>query len=185
MQLPRGTFHSIKKHVTFSSLLEEAVVLRFTGSILISFPRGTSFLVLQDGGTVLAAFHGLCGKEAFRQMEEMGDEWIDAELTSLNTSQLALAKEFNKSCEIRSESGSAIVFGKKSVPRQDLTAPTKPGVSPSPTPRREFGEGEIENLLHGDLEALDRMDLDKMSGKFRMNAESIARELKLDHLGQD
>jgi hypothetical protein len=186
MQLPRGTFHSIKKHVTFRSLLDEASAMQYTGSILVSFPEGVSFLVFETGSTVLAAYQGMCGKEALQRMEQMGELRVDAELTLLNESQMALAKEFNKSCRTHLESGSAIFFGKKeqstpSTPPDQKTI-IKPVTFARQAPRRTFGEGEVENLLNGDLDALDRMDLDKMSGKFRTNAESIARELNLDHL---
>jgi hypothetical protein len=193
MQLPRGTFHSIKKHVTFRSLLDEASALQYTGSILVSFREGVAFLVLETGRTVLAAYQGTCGKEAFQRMEQMGESRVDAELTLLNESQLALAKEFNKSCRTHLDSGSAIFFAKKEQPRniidESRTIPEKktsirPVTLSTQAPRRTFNEGEVENLLNGDLEALDRMDLAKMSGKFRMNAKSIARELNLDHLGE-
>ncbi|MDD1677647.1 MAG: hypothetical protein LUO93_00495 [Methanomicrobiales archaeon] len=190
MQLPRGTFHSIKKYVTFRSLLDETVTSQFTGSILISFPDGVSFLVLEAGRAVLASCQNLCGKDALKRMEGMGDMRVDAELTALNGSQLALAQEFNKSCQTRLESGSSVFFGKKEAfPRQNHVPAEKtvitPVAKPSTKPRTTFGEGEVEHLLHGELDALDRMDLAKISGKFRLNAESIARELKLDHLGKD
>jgi hypothetical protein len=186
MQLPRGTFHSIKKHVAFQSVLDEAGAAPFTGSIVISFPDGVAFLVLEAGKTVLAAYQGLCGKEAFQRMGQMAEVRVDAELSILNTSQLALAKEFNKSCQTKLESGSAIIFGKKETPPPTVLPEQKTSIKPvslfhQPS-RRTFGEGEVENLLNGDLDALDRMDLTKMSGKFRTNAESIARELNLDHL---
>jgi hypothetical protein len=184
MQLPRGTFHSIKKHVTFHSVMDEAVTLRLTGSIVVSFPQGRAFLVLEEGSTVLAAFQGLCGKDAFQMMEGAGDVRVDAELTTLNNTQLALAKEFNKSCQTAAGSGSAIVFGKKEALRPFPPPANTPAARlPSP-PRRTYGGGETENQIN-DLDALDHIDLDKISGKFRVNAESIARELKLDHMMQD
>ncbi len=195
MQLPRGTFHSIKKHVTVRSLLDEASALHFTGSILVSFRDGGASLVLESGKTVLAAYQEIQGKAALERMEGMGDKPVDAELTLLNESQMGLAKEFNKSCRTNLETGSVVVFGKKDRARdipsiqETVVVPIERGVRPARdssaprAPRRTFSEGEVEHLLDGDLEALDRMDLAKMSGKFRINAESIARDLNLDHLG--
>jgi hypothetical protein len=189
MQLPRGTFHSIKKHVTFRSLFDETAALQFTGSVVVSFPEGVSFLVLEAGRTVLADYKGLCGKEAFRYLEKMSEVNVDAELSTLNDTQLALAKEFNKPCEIKLESGSSSFFGKIEMPQKNATqsarTPAGPGSLFTRAPRQTFDKGEVEDLLHGDLETLDRMDITKMSGKFRTNAESIARELKLDHLVND
>jgi hypothetical protein len=193
MQLPRGTFHSIKKHVTFRSLLDEASAMQYTGSILVSFREGVAFLVLETGRTVLAAYQGMCGKEAFLRMEQMGESRVDAELTLLNESQLALAKEFNKSCRTHLESGSAVFFARKEQSPNTIEGPQtipekktsiRPVTLSTQAARRTFHEGEVENLLSGDLDALDRMDLTKMSGKFRLNAKSIARELNLDHLGE-
>jgi hypothetical protein len=200
MQLPRGTFHSIRKHVTFQSLLDEASSVQYTGSMLISFREGVASLVLETGRTVLATYKGTCGREALQQIEQMGDVRVDAELTLLNESQMALAKEFNKSCRTHFESG--VFFGKTEPSREPLTEPSRePLTEPSRgslqeqktiirpvsrvlrTPQRTFSEGEVDHLLNGDLDALDRMDLAKISGKFRMNAKSIARELNLDNLG--
>jgi hypothetical protein len=166
--------------------VDEASAIHYTGSILVSSPEGVSFLVLETGRTVLAACQGTCGKEALKRMEEMGELEVDAELTLLNESQMALAKEFNKSCRIHLESGSAVFFGKKEQSAPSTLPEQKTSIKPvtfgRPAPKPTFGEGEVENLLNGDLDALDRMDLTKMSGKFRINAESIARELNLDHL---
>ncbi len=208
MQLPRGTFHSIRKHVTFQSLLDEASSEQYTGSMLISFHGGVASLVLETGRTVLATYKETCGREALQQLEQMGDVQVDAELTLLNESQMALAKEFNKSCRTQFESG--VFFGKTEPPREFATSPPRepvkgpprePATEPSRgslpeqktiirsvsrvprTPQRTFSEGEVDHLLNGDLDALDRMDIAKISGKFRMSAKSIARELNLDNLG--
>jgi hypothetical protein len=117
---------------------------------------------------------------------------VDAELTQLNESQLTLAKEFNKSCQTKLESGSSTFFGKKEAVREKgplqnraMKSVVTPVILSPKKSERTFKEGEVEHLLHGDLEALDRMDLAKMSGKFRLNAESIARDLNLDHLEKD
>ncbi len=196
MQLPRGTFHSIKKHVTVRALLDEASTIRFSGSIFVSFRDGTASMVLESGKTVLAAYGEMNGKKAYDQIGQMEEVHVDAELTILNESQLGLAKEFNKLCRTNTDTGSAIFFGKKESP-QGIPSEQKtkiipvtrkeipsPGTADQQAPQRTFGEGEVEHLLNGDLDALDRMDLEKMSGKFRMNAQSIARELNLDHLGE-
>jgi hypothetical protein len=136
--------------------------------------------------TVLASYGGMCGKRALERMEQMGELQVDAELSNLNESQLALAREFNKSCMVLNESGSAIFFVKKEAPPQNTAQSQKTIVKSvslfQKAPRRTFHEGEVEELLSGDLDALDHMDLAKMRGKFRTNAESIARELNLDHL---
>lgn len=186
MQLPRGTFHSIKKNVTFHIILEEAATTQFTGSILISIPNCMASLVLETGKIVLAAYQGKGGNEAVHRIEQIGEMQVNAEFTLLSESQLSLAKEFNKSCQIKLESGPTILVDKKELRRQAPSSDQKTLIKPvtlSPLgPRRTFSEGEVENLLDGDLDALDRMDLSKMSGKFRTNAESIARSLNLDHL---
>jgi hypothetical protein len=116
----------------------------------------------------------------------MGEAAVDAELATLNETQLTLAKEFNKPCEIKNGSVSSIIFGnKESSPVPDAVPVQGKQVTHHRPRERNPGEGEIENLINGDLEALERIDLNKISGKFRVNAESIARELNLDHLVAD
>ncbi|MDD1673753.1 MAG: hypothetical protein LUP99_05020 [Methanomicrobiales archaeon] len=183
MQLPRGTFHSIKKHVLLDNLLTDVTTAQFTGSILFSSSEGATFLVLQKGTIILAEHKGLGGIAAVQQIQQMGRQEVDAELANLNETQLALAEEFNKSYDVRKVSGPSILFGKKEN-TVVKTSPSKtiPVATPSEPLQRNLGKGEIEKLLSGDLEVLDQMDLDKMSGKFRLNAEHIAKELNLDHL---
>ena len=183
MQLPRGTFHSIKKHVPLDSLLTDVTTAQFTGSILFSSSGEASFLVLQKGTIILAEHQGLGGIAAVQRMQKMVMQEVDAELANLNETQLALAEEFNKPYDVRMVSGSSILFGKKENAAVK-TSPSKtiPVPIPSEPLQRNLGKGEIEKLLSGDLEALDQIDLDKMSGKFRLNAEHIAKELNLDHL---
>ena len=118
---------------------------------------------------------------------------MDAEFTTLNETQIALAREFNKPCEIKMEAGSSIFFGKNAVssvkgfnPVREKTGPVTASIPRTAShPPRNLGEGEAEHLLSGDLEALDQMDLHSISKKFRANAQHIARELNLDHLSND
>ena len=95
MKLPRGTFHSIKKGILFRSLLEEMEKTRFTGYCTISFGLETCTLVLNSGIYILADYDKLEGEHAWQKMQKLLEMKVDASLTTLNTVQLDLAREFN------------------------------------------------------------------------------------------
>jgi hypothetical protein len=114
MKLPRGTFHSIKKGILFRSLLDEMEKTRFTGYCTISCGIETCTLVLNSGIYILADFDKSEGETAWQKMQKLLETKVDASLTSLNTVQLELAKEFNQHATLPS-------FVRKSPTRQVRT----------------------------------------------------------------
>ena len=95
MKLPRGTFHSIKKGILFRSLLDEMEKTRFTGYCTISWGIETCILVINSGVYILADYDKAEGEPAWQKMQKLLDTKVDAGLTSLNSVQLELTKEFN------------------------------------------------------------------------------------------
>jgi hypothetical protein len=114
MKLPRGTFHSIKKGILFRSLLDEMEKTRFTGYCTISCGIETCTLVLNSGIYILADYDKSEGETAWQKMQKLLETKVDASLTSLNTVQLDLAKEFNQHATLPS-------FVRKSPTRQVRT----------------------------------------------------------------
>ncbi|MEI6292800.1 MAG: hypothetical protein WCP36_03905 [Methanomicrobiales archaeon] len=114
MKLPRGTFHSIKKGTLFRSLLDEMEKTRFTGYCTISWGIETCTLVLNSGIYILADYDKSEGEPAWQKMQRLLDTKVDAGLTSLNTVQLQLAREFNPHAALPS-------FVRKSPTRQVRT----------------------------------------------------------------
>lgn len=95
MKLPRGTFHSIKKGLVFHLLLDELSNNGFTGYCLIRYGAETCTLVLNSGIYILADYNKLEGEPAWQKIQQLREFKVDAELSTLNTAQLQLTKEFN------------------------------------------------------------------------------------------
>ncbi len=95
MKLPRGTFHSIRKGILFRSLLDEIEKIRFTGYCTVNNGIETCTLVLNSGIYILANYEQLEGHPAWQKILTLLDMKVDAGLTTLNTVQLQLAREFN------------------------------------------------------------------------------------------
>jgi len=114
MKLPRGTFHSIKKGILFRSLLDEIEKTRLTGYCTISYGIETCTLVLNSGIYILADYDKLEGDPAWQKMQKLLDMKVDAGITTLDTIQLQLAREFNPHATLPS-------FVRKSPTRQVRT----------------------------------------------------------------
>ena len=129
MQLPRGTFHSIKKGILFRLLLDEMEKNRFTGYCTISCGTETCTLVLNSGTFILADYAKSEGDAAWLKMQKMLDLKVDASLTTLNAAQLQLTREFNPHATLQN-------FVRKSPTRQVRT-----GISSPDTRKREDTTG--------------------------------------------
>jgi hypothetical protein len=130
------------------------------------------------------------------------DKVVDAQLTDLNITQLALAIEFNPLCLTSGARGAKVRFG--DTPGDDKQrSGTMPVVSDPPaTGRRpgkaatvtgktednstcEFPEGDRNGLINRDLAALDRLDLDSITAKIRSSCISCVEQLELGHLMEE
>jgi hypothetical protein len=95
MQLPRGTFHSIKRGIVLHSLLNGMEKSRFTGYCRISYDVITCTIVLQSGRYLFADYEKLEGEPAWQKIHNMLTKKVDASLTTLNDAQINLCIEFN------------------------------------------------------------------------------------------
>jgi hypothetical protein len=100
MQLPRGTFREIKKKTKFGGLFEELQQTRFSGICTISFGKGNGIIVFKSGKRILAEYENCIGDAAWEELQKIGEETVDAALSTLNAAQIELSLEFNKSCRI-------------------------------------------------------------------------------------
>lgn len=195
MQLPSGTFHSIKRNKALKGLIDEAHELRFSGGIVISLNGKTPAVVLKNGTIILAEYSQFSGNDALKEINKFQEQLVDAEYRSYTDPQLSLAQEFNKSCRIQEPSKSSILFVKREqiqseksvLSGRNLTTTILDGVD-STNSVSKFDEDTINSkntfgsTLPDSLDALDTIDLDKMEGKIRINAKNIARKLDFDHL---
>lgn len=136
MQLPRGTFHSIKKGILFRSLLDVLEKNRFTGYCTISRGPDTCTLVLNSGIFILADYNKFEGEAAWQKIQKLLDLKVDAGLTTLNTVQLQLAMEFNPHAILPAfvkkspaGQGSTGITDQGAGRRGDISGNTKPGAS--------------------------------------------------------
>lgn len=100
MQLPRGTFHSMKKGMKIAAILKSLKEEAFSGSCSIACEGCLIDLVLQDGGIVLASCNADCGKDAMDRLTALHEEVADASLSDLTLAQMKLTLEFNAQCRV-------------------------------------------------------------------------------------
>ena len=202
MQLPRGTFRSIKKGQTAPGLLQEMESLQFSGSCTLSWGRERSTLVLDKGRVVLAEHQMLRGDAALNGIRALSDKILDAELSDLNLTQLSLATEFNKQYIIQDSQRSTITFGKNVPGTQPETKPPQQTVPPARTfpekrirsPGKEVQENDwlddiketdLIGIVNKDLASLERIDLESMTEKIRNTCKSTVQRLDLGHLMEE
>lgn len=103
MQLPRGTFLSIKRSTKVGDLLQELQEMKFTGICTISFASGKGTIVLRYGRRILAEYQDTVGDAAWNGLQKISGQKVDASLSSLNDAQVQLSLEFNKTCLLTKE----------------------------------------------------------------------------------
>jgi hypothetical protein len=96
MQLPRGTFNSIKKNILLHALLEEIESQKFSGYCTVTSGDTTFSIVFKSGMYMLADYEKNEGEAAWNQIRDRMDQQVDAALTSLTNQQLELCVEFNE-----------------------------------------------------------------------------------------
>ncbi len=139
MNLPRGSFHSIKKGILFRSLLDEIEKAMFTGYCTVSCGMETCTLVLNLGIYILADYDKLEGEQAWQKTQKLLDMKVDAGLTTLTAIQLQLAKEFNPHATLPS-------FVRKSPTRQVRTEIISSGTRrQEDSPRNAIPEARLEH----------------------------------------
>lgn len=107
MQLPRGTFHSIKKGLELETILRDLKEERFSGSCSLACGSHAGNLVFQDGQIMLASFDSSCGDAAMEIIFRQMDSIADASMSDLTAAQLKLTLEFNEKCRVSRERSDA------------------------------------------------------------------------------
>ena len=199
MQLPRGTFRSIKKDQNVSDLLLELETLQFSGSCTMSWGKGTSVIVLNRGRVILAEHLTFRGDDALNEIRIFRKENLAVELSDLNPIQLNLATEFNKQYIIRDQQRSNVTFGKAVSPAPaEMNGPPQPVVPARYPPEKrsrsldkdlpendwldDLKESDLNGVAKRDLASLERMDLESMTEKIRKTCKSTVQRLDLGHL---
>lgn len=100
MQIPRGTFASIKKGIHIHALLIELEHSHFSGACVISHGRTTISLILKNGNCIMAGWGDLNGEDTWCAIQALGNIEVDAALSRLSPAQIALTQEFNNSAII-------------------------------------------------------------------------------------
>jgi hypothetical protein len=119
MQLPRGTFLSIKRSIKVGDLLAELQDMKFTGICSISYGLIIGTFVFKSGKRILAQYKDIVGDAAGDELQKINGEKVDASLSTLNEAQIQLSLEFNGTC--------LIVKGAKADPaiRPEIPAPNQ------------------------------------------------------------
>jgi hypothetical protein len=135
MQLPRGTFREIKKHTKFGVLFAELQQTRFSGICTLSFGKINGILVFKSGKRILAEYENHIGDAAWDELQKIGEETVDAALSTLNAPQIELSLEFNKSCRIlnvgKGEHSPPSTIPTSTNVQKSLLQPVKPEEGPA------------------------------------------------------
>jgi len=211
MQLPRGTFHSIRKGVILRVLLDEMEKGKFTGYCSISSPEVTSTLVLSSGAFILAEFNKHEGEQAWHKLQGFIDTKVDAGLTSLDAMQLQLVREFNPHStlpgmlrrsptrHVKTGIGSSVPVKPTETREPETLTPHRKSISPTPgaatgrvaVPDASRGKNEAPDEgtnaeatsnFDRDLEALDQMNIGEMTKKIRETCKVTVKSLDLEYL---
>jgi hypothetical protein len=197
MQLPRGTFRGLKRGLDLHSLIREMEKACLSGYCKIMTGETSIMLVLSNGRIILAEYGTLTARAAMEELSRAGGEPVDAVLHDLSDSQLKLALEFNPSARVDRGVEPAGVHPAVPAPGHDIplhhrvsAAADSRGASSRGKETRGFpGHGvpsppsdDEASLLMRDLDALDSLDIQTMTEKFRANCRQMIEKLELEHL---
>ncbi|HNQ29750.1 MAG TPA: hypothetical protein PKM87_06480 [Methanolinea sp.] len=203
MQLPRGTFHSMKKGLELGTILLKLKDENFSGSCSLVCESQAIDMVFQDGRVMLASCDTSCGDAAMDIISQKQDCIVDASLSDLTPAQLRLTLEFNNGCRVRRQRPSAgktpapAPDGWTPVPNQETqkvtsqSPPVKntgkmPAISSSPVPApvvipRHQGERERgpagSPALDGDEYTIVDRDLDALDA---MDLDTMSEKIRMN-----
>lgn len=100
MDIPRGTFSSIRRDILLSAILAEIQGTSFSGYATVSCGGGPVSLVFSEGICILAEYQGLQGHAAWQEIQARAGETVDVGMYLLTPQQIKLASEFNKKAAI-------------------------------------------------------------------------------------
>jgi len=146
MQLPRGTFRSIRKGVKLGEILHELASSRFTGISSFSSPTVNGTLVFKSGICILAKVKDYYGNPAWETVTEQPDLVADTALSDLDNAQLQLALDFNKKARVSSQPPARV--RQVSPPATPVTKPPAGPGKPAVQTRRERKERDFIKTTH-------------------------------------
>jgi hypothetical protein len=207
MQLPRGSFHSIRRGMVLHLLLDEIEKSGFSGYCTVIHDAVKCTLVLNSGNYILAEYGKTEGDAAWLKIHDLMTKKVDAALTSLSEAQLKLCIEFNSPAELHEPvkwaSGRPVKTVLPHVRSEALVRPEPrhaknvkksgrtSGISVNAVAKPHEGikaqrpvENEEIEILERDLGSLDDAKLDEMTRKIRENCMIAVEKLHLDHLIQ-
>ncbi len=184
MQLPRGTFQSIRKSISIVRLIEEAMDAQFSGYLSFVLGGEKCTIVMDGGKWILLELGSLCGKEAFERLRALDNPEVDAEVIALTPVQLELARQYNKAAAWQ------VSFVSAQPVQKRMETPRRESARESPARKTAEKGVQAANTVplqkvspdSDDLALLDSMDLEKITEKMRANSKLIAEKLELDHL---
>ncbi|MDK2975204.1 MAG: hypothetical protein PWP08_1575 [Methanofollis sp.] len=100
MEIPRGTFSSIRRDILLSTVLAEIRETSFSGYATASCGNDPVSLVFSEGACVLAEYGDLQGSAAWQEIQVLGGEKVEIGMYLLTPQQIRLASEFNKNAAI-------------------------------------------------------------------------------------
>jgi hypothetical protein len=212
MQIPRGTFRTLKRGCNLFTLIQELHDSAFNGFCKSVHGSSSITLVFKNGNIHLAEYDALEGDAALERLFQNGTITVDAVLHDLSSVQLDLAVEFNPSSVVKSEriGISAVQQGghgtigdnhgispnhlrtdvKKEQPdHRSRLVHTTPHNIPREQHRAKSGipiahttDDDDASLLSRELDALVAMDIESMAAKFRADYRLMMQRLELEHL---
>jgi hypothetical protein len=198
MQLPRGTFRELKRGSGLHSLIREMEEACLSGYCKIISGETPLLLVFSKGKIILAEYGTLTAHAAMDEISRSGGQPVDAVLHDLSDAQIQLALEFNPSARVgrgaeRPEGMRSAAPAPRHVPAHSHTGSspadygrmssrkTEPGGLSGHVFTSETADDET-SLLMRDLDALDALDIQTMTEKFRANCRQMIEKLELEHL---
>jgi len=204
MQLPRGTFRSIKKGIALHAICHDLTESHFTGCCTFTSGPRTCTFVMESGRCILAEDQELQGHAAWAAIIKDGGREGEAVLADLSGAQIKISREFNKAADLGESSRPPALFREK-APAHDPAATAKGGTKPEAkreavqpdggrqhlrrgsadanrAPREHALETDGFSLVDRDLDALDAMDIETMTEKIRSSAKMTVERLHLEHL---
>jgi len=197
MQLPRGTFRGLKRGSDLHSLIREMETACLSGYCKIMSGETSILLVFSNGRIILAEYGTLTARAAMDELSRAGGQPVDAVLHDLSDAQLKLALEFNPSARVDRGMQPVGVHSSAPPPGHDIPLHHR-GSSPADPRSRSSGGGrgggfsghgfpspstdDEAALLMRDLDALDALDIEIMTEKFRSNCRQMIEKLELEHL---
>jgi hypothetical protein len=178
LQLPRGRFHSIKRGITLSDLIDDMRDTHFSGYCSLTMNQEAITFVAEDGICLLVDFYPERGSPALQIMQTSLEDEVTAELYTLTPAQMQLALEFNRDYRVSISTKSPVFKMKpQKIPERTVRKEGERGQSRAAGERTDGADDFEEQIL-----ALESMDLHTMTEQFKDNFKDVLTRLDLEYL---